>query len=277
MNKIIFTCFLLSAFFIESTVYSQRLKRAEVHDTIQTMPSFSIYHDNYIISGVPTNKPVDKHNADIKYQISFKQLVTRNTLPLNSYLFLSYTQKAFWNVYRKSSPFEEINYNPAIGLGKPVFNKEGYISGIAELQMEHESNGRDGMESRTWNRISGAFHTPLGRRTILSVKAWAPFTYKEDHPDLLDYVGLGEIKVEQTILSKRLIAEVTIRKGLKDWKGSVGSKVYYKLFENSGNQYLMLEWFAGYAESLIDYNRYTSMIRVGYVIKSSDLNILKNR
>ncbi|MDX1762631.1 MAG: phospholipase A, partial [Christiangramia sp.] len=52
---------------------------------------------------------------------------------------------------------------------------------------------------------------------------------------------------------------------------------YYKLFNNTGNQYLMLEWFAGYAESLIDYNRYTSMIRLGYVIKSSDLNILKNK
>ena len=277
MNKIIFTGFFLFTFFIESTVYGQRLTRAEVHDTIKSLPAFSNYQDNFIISGVPTNKPVNKHTADIKYQISFKQLVTRNTLPLDSYLFLTYTQKAFWNVYRKSSPFEEINYNPAIGLGKPVFNKEGYISGIAELQFEHESNGRAGEESRTWNRVSGAFHTPLGRRTILSVKAWAPFSYKKNNPDLLDYVGLGEIKVEQTIISKKLLAEVTFRKGLEDWKGSVGSKLYYKLFENSGKQYLMLEWFAGYAESLIDYNRYTSMVRVGYVVKSSDLNILKTR
>ena len=39
----------------------------------------------------------------------------------------------------------------------------------------------------------------------------------------------------------------------------------------------MLEWFAGYGESLIDYNRYTSMVRLGYVIKSKDLNILKSR
>jgi phospholipase A1 len=111
----------------------------------------------------------------------------------------------------------------------------------------------------------------------LSAKAWLPFAYTENHPDLLDYVGLGEVKVEQTILANRLIASVTVRKGLKDWKGSVSSRVYYKLFNNSGNQYLMLEWFAGYAESLIDYNKYTSMVRLGYVIKSSDLNLLKTR
>jgi hypothetical protein len=39
----------------------------------------------------------------------------------------------------------------------------------------------------------------------------------------------------------------------------------------------MLEWFAGYAESLIDYNKYRSMVRLGYVIKSSDLDILKKK
>jgi len=148
---------------------------------------------------------------------------------------------------------------------------------MAELQLEHESNGRDSLASRSWNRISGVFHTPLGRRTMLSAKAWIPFAHTENHEDLLDYVGLAEVKVEQTIFRDLLIAEVAVRKGLKDWKGSIGTKVYYKLFNNSGNQFLMLEWFAGYAESLIDYNRYTSMVRIGYVIKSTDLNVLRRK
>ena len=262
---------------VQTNLFSQRLSREEVYDTIHKMPSFSSYHDNFFISGVPTNKEINKENSDIKYQVSFKQFITRTTLPLNSYLYVSYTQKAFWDVYRQSSPFEEINFNPAIGLGKPVFNREGRIFGMAELQFEHESNGRDSLASRSWNRVSVAFHTPLGRRTILSVKAWAPFAYKENHPDILNYLGLAEANVEQTIFRNRLIAELTVRKGLKDWKGSASSRIYYKLFNNSGNQYLMLEWFAGYGESLIDYNRYTSMVRLGYVIKSKDLNILKSR
>lgn len=255
----------------------QRLTRPEVYDTIKEMPSFSSYQDNYFISGAPTNKAITKNNSDIKYQISFKQFVTRATLPLNSYLFITYSQKAFWNVYSLSSPFEEINFNPGVGLGKPVFNKEGSIFGLAELKFEHESNGRDSLDSRSWNRITGAFHTPIGRRTILSVKAWVPIAYKENHPDILDYVGLGEIKVEQTIIRNRLIADLTVRKGLEGWKGAASTRLLYKLFNNSGNQYLMLEWFAGYAESLIDYNQYTSMVRLGYVIKSTDLNILKSK
>ena len=277
MKSFIYTSLILSVLLTQFTAFGQRLTREEVYTSIKEMPSFSSYQDNFFISGVPTNQAVSKDNSDIKYQVSFKQLVTRATLPLNSYLFVFYSQKAFWDVYRRSSPFEEINFNPGIGLGKPVFNKNGQIFGLAELKFEHESNGRDSLDSRSWNRVTGAFHTPLGRRTLLSVKAWAPVAYKENHPDILDYVGLGEIKLEQTILSNRLIGEVTVRKGLKDWKGSVGTKVYYKLFNNSGNQYLMLEWFAGYAESLIDYNQYSSMVRLGYVVKSTDLDILKSK
>lgn len=277
MKRLLFLSFLFTALLTQSTVIGQRLTRDQVYDTIQEMPSFSTYQDNYFISGVPTNKAITKNNSDIKYQISFKQFVSRATLPLNSYLFLTYSQKAFWNVYSLSSPFEEINFNPGIGLGKPVFNKEGRIFGLAELKFEHESNGRDSLDSRSWNRITGAFHTPLGRRTILSVKAWVPFAYTENHPDILDYVGLGEVKVEQTIINNRLIADLTIRKGLKGLKGAASTRILYKLFNNSGNQYVMLEWFAGYSESLIDYNQYTSMVRLGYVIKSTDLDILKSK
>lgn len=277
MKRLLFLSLLFTALLTQSTVIGQRLTRDQVYDTIQEMPSFSTYQDNYFISGVPTNKAITKNNSDIKYQISFKQFVSRATLPLNSYLFLTYSQKAFWNVYSLSSPFEEINFNPGIGLGKPVFNKEGRIFGLAELKFEHESNGRDSLDSRSWNRITGAFHTPLGRRTILSVKAWVPFAYTENHPDILDYVGLGEVKVEQTIINNRLIADLTIRKGLKGLKGAASTRILYKLFNNSGNQYVMLEWFAGYSESLIDYNQYTSMVRLGYVIKSTDLDILKSK
>lgn len=277
MKRLLFFCILLSGFFTQYNLFGQRLTRVQVYDTIKEMPSFSVYKDNYFLSGVPTNKDINKNTADIKYQISFKQLVTRASLPLNSYLFVTYSQKAFWDVYSKSSPFAEINFNPGVGLGKPVFNKEGEIFGLAELKFEHESNGRDSLESRSWNRITGVFNTPLGRRTILTVKAWVPIAYTENHPDILDYVGLGEIKVEQTIINNRLIADLTIRKGLKGLKGAASTRVFYKLFNNSGNQYLMLEWFAGYSESLIDYNKYTSMLRLGYVIKSSDLDMLKTR
>lgn len=260
-----------------SNLQAQSMSKQEFKDTIQTMPSFSIYQDNFMISGVPTNNTISKDNSDIKYQVSFKQIITRATLPLNSYLFITYTQKAFWNIYKKSSPFAETNFNPSIGLAKPVFNKNDKIVGLAELKMEHESNGRDSLDSRSWNRFTLGYSTPVGNNGMLTVKGWLPFAYKESNPDILDYVGLGEAKMEYDIIPNILSTDLTIRKGLKDWNGALTARLFYKLFNNTSNQYLMLEWFSGHAESLIDYQKYTSMVRIGYVIKSRDLNVLKDK
>ncbi|MBK5192570.1 MAG: phospholipase A [Flavobacteriaceae bacterium] len=258
------------------SLYSQSLTRQEFHDSIKKMPSFSMYNDVYFITGIATNQPISKEFSDIKYQISFKQMVTKATLPFNSYLFVTYTQKAFWDVYKNSSPFGEINFNPAAGLGKPIFKDNGMI-GLLEFKMEHESNGQDGLASRNWNRFSLTYNTALSKKMILSVEGWIPFTYKESNPDILDYVGLGEVKLEYTIIPEKLVADITLRKGLKDWNGAASTRLLYKLFNNSGNQYLMLEWFAGHSENLFDYNKYTSMIRLGYVIKSTQLNILRGK
>jgi len=235
-----------------------------------------MYNDIYFITGVATNQPISKEFSDIKYQISFKQMLTKNTLPFNSYLFITYTQKAFWDIYQSSGPFGEIDFNPAAGLGKPIF-KDNRLIGLLEFKMEHESNGKDSTDSRNWNRFSLTYNTALSKKMILSVEGWIPFSYNENNPDILDYVGLGEVKLEYTIIPEKLVADITLRKGLKDWNGAASTRLLYKLFNNLGNQYLMLEWFAGHAENLFDYNKYTSMIRFGYVIKSTQLNILRSK
>lgn len=116
-----------------------------------------MYQDNYMITGIPLHREIGSETADVKYQISFKHLLTRRLLPLDSYLFLTYTQTAFWNLYTFSSPFEDINFNPGVGLGKAVFNSDDRLVGMAFLKAEHESNGRDSIYSRSWNSISVNF------------------------------------------------------------------------------------------------------------------------
>lgn len=117
--------------FCYGEVFSQRLSREKINDTIENMPIFSIHKDNYFITGISTNKALNSKSADAKYQISFKALITRNTLPFDTYLFLTYTQKAFWNIYEFSSPFRELNFNPGVGLGKPVYNRNDDLAGMA--------------------------------------------------------------------------------------------------------------------------------------------------
>jgi phospholipase A1 len=261
--------------FCYGEVFSQRLSREKINDTIENMPTFSIHKDNYFITGISTNKDLNSKSADAKYQISFKALITRNTLPFDTYLFLTYTQKAFWNIYEFSSPFRELNFNPGVGLGKPVYNRNDDLSGMAYLQLEHESNGRDSIYSRSWNSLSLSYHTAINKNLLISVKGWLPFKYKKDNPELIDYVGYGKISLTYNLIPEKLLVDLMLRKGIKDWNGTVRTRFLYKPF-NSSNFQVMLEWYKGNAESLINFEENRSMIRAGFVLKSDELNFLKS-
>ncbi|MFD0798368.1 phospholipase A [Maribacter chungangensis] len=257
---------------------AQRINRTEFKDTMQRIPAFTIHEDNYFITGVPTNMAVNSRTANAKYQISFKQIISRNTLPWDSYAYLTYTQKAFWDIYQESYPFKEINFHPTVGVGRAFFDKNDELKGIGTFNFEHESNGRDSIFSRTWNRFSIGYHTAIGSKTVLSVKGWVPFGYKNGNPDLLDYVGLGELRLSYDFIPNRFSFEIKLRKGLQwDTRGMVRTRLYYRPFKNKGNQYFMLEWFAGHTENLINYERFTSMVRFGYVIKTIELDFLKSK
>ncbi len=251
-----------------------RITRKQLNDTIKTMPSFTVHKDIYFISGVPTNSALSSKTADAKYQISFKQLITRNTQVWDTYLFLTYSQKAFWNLYEESSPFKELNFNPSIGLGKMFYNKKDELIGIGSLALEHESNGRDSIFSRSWNNIHATYNTKIGNNSRLGIKAWLPFMYKEGNADLLDYIGLGEVTYAHSFIKDKLELEVMARKGVKwDTKGALRTRLYYSPFKKK-DQYLMLEWFNGYTENLIRYKEYKSMIRVGFVIRTNEFSLL---
>lgn len=269
------TIFLLFSFSFSGSAQAQQLTRDQVMDTIYTMPAFSMYQDNYMITGIPLHRDIGSETADVKYQISFKHLLTRTLLPLDSYLFLTYTQTAFWNLYTFSSPFEDINFKPGIGLGKAVFDSNDRLVGMAFLKAEHESNGRDSIYSRSWNSISLNFRAHLSDRATVSLEGWFPFQYKYDNPDLLEYMGVGEFNLYYDLKPKKLSLELMIRKGLNwDRKGALRTRIAYRPF-NMRNQYLMLEWFHGYAETLIRYDQMRSMIRFGFVFKSDEFNFLK--
>ena len=105
-----------------------------------------------IVNIEPEAPVTSKTNTNIKFQISIAQRLTKSTLPLGTYLFLFYSQKCFWNVLENSMPMTDLNFNPGIGLTKPLFVRNRFV-GKVNLILEHESNGRDGTASSTWNRV----------------------------------------------------------------------------------------------------------------------------
>lgn len=267
MKKLI-TIITVSVLLITTNSFSQKNEKDSINDIINNAPSFTIFQDNYFITGPSLDGPISRNTSDAKFQISFKQRLTKSTLPFNTYLFLAYTQKSFWNIYKESSPFSETNYNPALGIGKFFVNKNNLLR-IAAIIYEHESNGRDSIYSRSWNRVSFQYMQELSKTSSITLKGWIPMTYKQDNPDLIKYVGYGEISYSKKINNARYIFDITSRKAMSwDDKGSICAQASYRISKNN-NQYLSVQYFSGYAESLIDYTQKTNMIRVGFVIKPS--------
>lgn len=247
------------------TGYGQSVSTDSINQILSSSPAFTIYKDNYFITGTSIGETPTSSNSDAKYQISFRHRLTKARLPLKSYLFLTYTQLAFWDIYKWSSPFDEINFNPGIGVGKLIFKDEKLVGSLA-LQVEHESNGLDSTSSRSWNYTSLSYTTAISPRSILQLKAWIPFLYKRDNPDLIEYVGYGEITYIWEVKKDKLLFEISGRKGTSGWKGNIQAELSYKVID-TGNTFITLQWYQGYAENLIEYQRLTSKLRLGVVVK----------
>ena len=229
-------------------------------------PYFTLFKDNYFTAGIPIGQKISSTNSDVKFQVSISQRLTKSTLPFNTYLFLAYSQKCFWNVFQESLPMRDLNFNPGIGLSKLLIVK-GKIIGKLTLMIEHESNGRDGDDSRSWNRISYGGNVFLTPNLMIHANAWIPIVDGKNNKDLLDYAGLFQSGMQVTSNDKRWGFAITMVKR-KGWRLSYNTiiEANYRLFKNE-NQYFFIQYYNGYAEGLLDYNKFHSRLRAGLVIK----------
>ena len=229
-------------------------------------PYFTLFKDNYFIAGVPVGHKITSENSDVKFQVSIAQRLTKSTLPFHTYLFIAYSQKTFWNVFQESLPMRDLNFNPGIGLSKLLIVKNKLI-GKLTLMIEHESNGRDGEESRSWNRISFGGNIYLTPNFMVHAKGWIPIVDGKNNRDLLDYAGLYQSGLQLTSNNKRWgFAVTTVKRKGWNFNHNVILEVNYRIFKNE-NQYFFLQYYNGYAEGLLDYNKYHTRLRAGLVIK----------
>lgn len=228
-------------------------------------PYFSLYKDNYFTFGTSKITGPTVHNTDIKFQVSISQRLTKSTLPGGTYLYLFYTQKCYWNVLEESMPMTDLNFNPGIGIAKPLFVKNRFI-GKLMMMLEHESNGKDELDSRSWNKLSFGANILIDNNFMVHGKIWIPIVDGENNRDIVDYCGIMQGGFSATTPDKRFGLSVvfTKRKGWFNYNNIV--ELNYK-FDDRANQYLFLQFYNGYGENLIDYNHHHSSLRVGIVIK----------
>lgn len=228
-------------------------------------PYFTFYKDNYFIFGPPIGKKPTGENTNVKFQISIQQKLTRSTLPWNTYLYLFYSQKCFWNVLQNSLPMTDLNFNPGIGIARPFFStRTGQYMGKAFLLVEHESNGRDGEASRSWNRITFGGSLFIDKNIMVSAKVWIPIIDGENNKDILNYCGIFQTGVQVMTDNRRFGVSMVLTKR-KDWNpfnNNIEINMKWRLSKNS-NQYLFLQYYNGYGEGLLAYKEHHSSLRIG--------------
>lgn len=242
-----------------------------VRAVLDKMPYFTLFKDNYFIGGTTIGKKPTADNSDVKFQLSISQRLTKSKLPFDTYLFIQYTQKAFWNVFQNSLPMRDLNFNPGIGLGHLIIRENKYI-GKSYLMLEHESNGRDSIDSRSWNKLSLALALMINKNWEMQFSTWVPFVDGANNKDLLKYKGIFQLAGNYRTNNRRFNCGLILTKR-KTWLSfNTQLEVSYK-FNNKENQYFFLQYYNGYGENLLDYNKFKSMLRIGFVIKPQDFSI----
>lgn len=273
MFKRFFVFVMLTLVGIEVSLHAQIMKTENgerLSDSIRREydngPYFTLYKDNYFMAGTALGSRPSAINSDVKFQVSIAQRVTKSTLPFNSYFFIFYNQKVFWNVFQESMPVHDLNFNPGIGLSKLLIVKDRVV-GKASLLIEHESNGRDSIFSRSWNKISLCGSIYLSPQFMVHAKYWIPIVDGVNNKDILRYCGMYQSGIQISSRDKKFGLAVTLVKR-KGWNFNYNTivELNYRLFKKD-NQYLFLQYYNGYGENLLDYNKYHSRLRLGIVIK----------
>ncbi len=221
--------------------------------------------------GAPTK--LDKN--EIQFQISLKVPVATDIFTSNDSVYAAYTNQSWWQAYHKdiSSPFRETNHEPEVFYNLTTdYQLLGMKVRNLQLGVSHQSNGRSGELSRSWNRVYASallekdnfyVHIKPWLRISEKKKAYPDAAEGDDNPDITDYLGHGELTFFYRNSSNQTF-NLMLRNNLKaDNKGAVQVGWSFPL---NGRLRGYAQYFSGYGESLIDYNRSVNRFSLGILL-----------
>jgi outer membrane phospholipase A len=199
-----------------------------------------------------------------RYQISFRYRlfddrgVVAENLPFVRGLYFGFTQTSLWDLASDSKPFRDTSFRPSLfyqwKLSNPVLGDSLAVA----TGYEHESNGRDGADSRSIDtlfvRADLRYHLPDGQ-TYLGIEPKV-LTYldKEDNPDIDHYRGYGQLGLrfgrDDSWLLTALLRRGTA--GVGSTQLDLSYPLRLSIFSGVGT-FAHLQYFNGYGQTLLEY------------------------
>jgi outer membrane phospholipase A len=233
----------------------------------------SVYEPIYFLIGGDEGLNA-KFQISLRYRLFDGQGKLAERLPWIDDIYLSYSQTSLWDLDDLSKPFRDSSYRPRLFFSN--YDLRRFFDGRLRLGVEagagHESNGKEGEDSRSFNMLYVrpvlTFGDPEGLRAYA-----APLIHNyisdDENPTIDDYRGYVDWVFG--IGSKGgLDLSAMLRKGTQSDYGSLELSASYPLSKLSGGDltgWLMLQYFGGYGESLLDFDqKLDSQLRLGIAI-----------
>ncbi|MDR2636162.1 MAG: phospholipase A [Campylobacteraceae bacterium] len=223
------------------------------------------YKPNYLL---PITYDFIKHEgrqrAEVAFQISFKKDLLYDLFGFGETFSIAYTQRSWWQLYKHSSPFRETNYLPEFYVSVPWYNNKSPIKNY-KFGFLHESNGQDEENSRSWNRLY--MEAVLQYKGIfVNPRVWYRISEKaedDDNSDILEYMGYGDLTFLYPY--KNQLFKLLVRNNF-DFHDNKGAVQVDWTFLLKSKMFGYVQYFDGYGESLIDYDKRTRRIGIGLAL-----------
>lgn len=218
------------------------------------------HHPFYFAYGQPLSKLV----------FSFKTPLIRDQP-----LYFGYTQSMFWALREHSKPFRDLTYNPEL-FYRWSFHEMGMLKSIDFGLWAHDSNGKAGADSRSYNNHYLRFNfEKQGRRWTTRFSTQLAYLYSFDptNKDIQRYISplslnLSFVQLFDSWIDKSEVA-LQVSPGGKfanhwetggyqlSWSFRLGT---FKLVPS-----FYLQYYRGFAETLLNYNERVTEFRGGLI------------
>lgn len=227
-------------------------------------------YENYILPATyDMHAPNDgRRKFETKFQFSIKKSLFENIFGLDETIYIGYTQIAWWQTAKSSYPFRETNYKPEIFIDFPTnFSNFNNLKNV-QVGLLHDSNGRDGNMSRSWNRLYMRWVLKYENFALVPMAWWRIPDKNDDNPDIQDYAGNAEIELFYKYRKNNF--NIKISNNLHFDNTNRGSVEFGWNFPLFSQVYGYFQYFSGYAENLQDYNKYTNRFSFGFLLFKFD-------
>lgn len=203
-------------------------------------------------------------NRELELQISFAIPLVKKIDQRNWDILVAYTHRSYWQVYNSgwSRPFRETNYTPEV-FSRYVFSTPKRLGRLQLVSVDagyaHQSNGQIQQLSRGWDRLyARAVVDAWGVHAQFS--GWLRLENgRDDNPKIEHYLGHGQVELTKAGETHAFYLKLPLLARYP----SFDVKYSYPLSE--GIRWLV-SYQSGYGHSLIEYDRFTQRVGVGFVL-----------